>query len=530
LPDDMVTKCQHESCAMKTKSWQPANAATVFYIAMNEFELKFEIPPASLPRVAAAMLDGSTSRQRLHAWYFDTPEASLAQHGLVVRVRKEGRRWVQTAKGPTTGPLERLEDNAPLPSRTAPGTLHVDLALHAATPVGKAIHKALNFKAGMAYPALLQLYESDVQRITRVIEKGGTVVELALDRGRVLAGPHSEVLCELEVELKAGTPEQAVELARAWCARYGLWLSSITKSMKGQRLQAACKFGPAVAAAAPEFRRQASDAEIFLDVLRSCLNQILPNASELAGGSSDPDHVHQLRIGIRRLRTALRELAGLTDGIDPAWEPALVAVFRELGRHRDQTRLMQQEQPQLQVLGGPGLMAGEALMNLPDSGETVRSPAFQDLLLCLAGLAHGTGRSAPAEHSPARTARKAIRLHLGKLHSQAIKDGKKFLSLSEERQHRVRKRLKRLKYLAEFSKPLFRARSAEAFIEALKPAQDALGLYNDELVALAAYRKLVGTDKDAWFGIGWFTARRLPNAERCLKQIRAFAKVRPFWD
>jgi triphosphatase len=64
----------------------------------------------------------------------------------------------------------------------------------------------------------------------------------------------------------------------------------------------------------------------------------------------------------------------------------------------------------------------------------------------------------------------------------------------------------------------------------LKPPQDALGLYRDELVALAAYRQLAAGDKNAWFGVGWFTARRLPNAERCLKPLKALAKARPFWD
>ena len=48
-------------------------------------------------------------------------------------------------------------------------------------------------------------------------------------------------------------------------------------------------------------------------------------------GSLHPDHIHQLRVGIRRLHTALRELDGLTDAIDPAWESALVQTFRALG-------------------------------------------------------------------------------------------------------------------------------------------------------------------------------------------------------
>ena len=43
--------------------------------------------------------------------------------------------------------------------------------------------------------------------------------------------------------------------------------------------------------------------------MHECLEQVLVNASEIAAGSSDAEHVHQLRVGIRRLRTAMRELA-----------------------------------------------------------------------------------------------------------------------------------------------------------------------------------------------------------------------------
>ena len=71
-------------------------------------------------------------------------------------------------------------------------------------------------------------------------------------------------------------------------------------------------------ATAPAFRRDATGAQIVVAVLQSCLNQILPNASELAAASGDSEHIHQLRVGIRRLRTALRELDGLTDAFDAA--------------------------------------------------------------------------------------------------------------------------------------------------------------------------------------------------------------------
>ena len=497
---------------------------------MTEFELKFEIPAANLERVAAALKDGKISRQRLQARYFDTVDGTLAAHGLVVRMRKEGRRWVQTAKGPSATLLERLEHNVTLAQQTAGTEPGVDLARHAGTPVGNAIACALNLKASEDFSSLTPLYDTDVHRVTRLVEHGGSVMEIALDRGRIQSGTKSLDLCELEIELKKGRPEHAVDLARQWCAEYGLCLSSITKSMKGQRLRNADSAGPAVSATAPAFDRDATGAQIVVAVLQSCLNQILPNASELAVASSDPGHVHQLRVGLRRLRTALRELEGLTDAFDAAWEPALVHVFRQLGEHRDHGHLERDLQPKLLAAGGPGVNFGPASTDIPDPAAVVRAPAFQDVLLGLIGFTYRSGQQVSENNMPARASvKKILRSRLKKLRSQALKEGRKFTELNETDQHRVRKRLKRLRYLSEFSAPFFKARKLSCFIAALKPAQDALGLYNDELMALQAYRKLAIEDPHAWFGTGWLTARRMPSAQHCLNEIEAFAKVRAFW-
>ncbi len=502
---------------------------------MTEFELKLEIPPLHLQRVVAAFKDGKVFRQRLQARYFDTAKGALAARGLVVRMRKEGQRWVQTAKEPTGALLKRLEHNVALSRQPAGKEPGIDLARHAGTPVGKAIAQALDLKAGEDYPDLSPLYETDVRRISRLVEHDGSVLEIALDQGRILSGNKSLPICELEVELKKGQPGHAVALARQWCSEHSLSLSSITKSMKGQRLCRGDLSGPAVPATAPTFHRDATGAQIVVAVLQSCLNQILPNASEVAAATSDPDqvhpdHIHQLRVGIRRLRTALRELEGLTDAFDSAWEPALVHVFRQLGEHRDHGHLERDFQPKLLAAGGPSVNFGQASTDIPDPGAVVRTPVFQDVLLNLIAFVQRPEPQVAGNHRPGRDAVKEIlRSRLKKLRSQALKDGEKFAGLNEADQHRVRKRLKRLRYLSEFSAPFFKGGRVTEFIDELKPVQDALGLYNDELMALQAFSSLAIQDPRAWFGVGWLTARRMPNAQHCLEQIEVFAEARPFW-
>ena len=493
---------------------------------MTEFELKLEIPPANLKSVAAAVLDGKVSRQRLQASYFDTADGALAAHGLVVRLRKEGRRWVQTAKGPTAELLERLEHNVALVSGPAGTMPTLDLSRHRGTPLGKAIDKALGHKTKAPYPRLDLLFGTDIQRITRRVVCGGSVVEVVLDQGHIFANGRSQSISEVEVELKEGVPHDAVLLARQWCARYGLWISTMAKSVKGQRLRSGTLFGVATSATAPQFERHASGHAMVTAAVAACLSQILPNMSELASGSKHPEHIHQLRVGIRRLRTALRELGGLTDAIDPAWESVLVHTFRALGAHRDYQQLAVVLQPRWLAAGGPDIHFIDAESNMPDPGDTVRMHDVQDVLLGLLSFVH----SEPPPTTPSPDALcNAISERLNKLFVRALRDGKKFLAIDEAQQHRVRKRFKRLRYLAEFAAPLFSARRIHHMTTALNPVQDALGVYNDELMALHTLSQMVADDPRAWFGIGWLTARRERHAKRCLKVIQQFSQTKPFW-
>jgi len=505
---------------------------------MTEFELKFEVSPASLKGVAAAMREGKVTRQHLQASYFDTADGALAARGISVRLRKEGRRWMQTAKGPTADLLERLEHNAAVPPRSGSTLPVLDLARHLGTPIGRAIDKALGRNTADNYPELSLQFGTDIQRITRQIACGASVVEIALDQGRVFSGNHSQTICELEVELKTGAPADAVALARQWCADHRLCMSTISKAMKGQRLRSATAVAADASTNSPKFARHASRQDMFIAAVKSCLCQILPNVSELANGGNHHEHVHQLRVGIRRLRTAMRELGGLANAEEPAWDAVLVQAFRALGAHRDSSYLALVLQPQLLAAGGPDMPTRIDSSDIPDPGYTVRTPEFQDMLIGLVGLVHRqafegekwlkTGKADKGIVAPDGL-KKTLSLRLDKLHRRARRQGKKFLTLSEAQQHDVRKRLKRLRYLIEFAAPLFANHDVKTMTTALKPVQDALGRYNDELMALHAQRAAVEASPNAWFGVGWLAARKQSNAKRCLKAIKAFAELKPFW-
>lgn len=490
---------------------------------MNEFELKFEVPADRVKAVCAEFAQRHAGEEQLRARYYDTADGLLYRSGLTVRMRQENTQWVQTAKGRTDSPLERLEHNVILDSADAEAPPEIDLARHKGTPVGDVMKRVLKRNGGARSVLLQVLFETDVRRKLQEVEFEGSRIEIAFDEGRLLSGGRSQPVCELEFELKEGDPADAVALASSWCTRHRLWLSVVSKAERGHRLAAGLLFGDAVdAVAVRDGPRHPGDVARM--ALASCLGQVLGNASEVASGSTDAEHIHQLRVGIRRLRTAMRDLPH-----DPQptaqWEEPMVDVFRGLGRHRDQRLVALGLEPVIEQAGGPLVSVEGATGEVPDPAALVRAPQFQGALLELLSLLY---RMPPAQGA-SRKARKKLKGRLAKLRKQALGDGKRFVQLEEDRQHRVRKRLKRLRYLTEFVAPVFKGGEAKAFQKELKPVQDALGVYNDELMALKTYRRLARKEPKAWFGAGWLSGRSTANALACRDVIKKFSKARPFW-
>jgi len=521
----------------------------------QEIEFKFEVPPEHLETLRAKHALGA-EEVKLQARYFDTADHALADAGLVLRLRKEGGRWVQTAKAAGRGPLERLEHNVDLGvGSEAP---HADLQRHHGTRIGRLLEEVVQTP-----DPLVETIATDIVRLQRIVQENDSRIEVSLDVGHVTAsGGEADAkrapVCELELELKAGNMADLAVLARRWTEEHPLWLSTVSKAGRGERLLG--KSPTAVKASSVAFPRRRAHldgSEVQRLIVSSCLAQMLPNASEIAAGSLDATFVHQLRVGIRRLRTALRELEDLWPGaFDPAWETPLKRAFDALGKSRDRELLQTQMQPRLEELGGPAvdLPPPEPCKPLD---QVVRASEFQCLLVELIGFASGgscaqgesgargadaeSARAIPPDEvglpqmkgpeepaSPSQT-RQLLAKRLNSLHKKVARGGKDFPDLSVDEQHRVRKRLKRLRYLAEFVGPLFRRGRAQEYVEGLEPAQDALGDFNDKHVALVSYRVLTASDPRAWFAVGWLSSTVEVDADTCRVAIQRIAHSDRFW-
>ncbi|MFM2078956.1 MAG: hypothetical protein RJA49_2846 [Actinomycetota bacterium] len=484
----------------------------------HEIELKLHVPADRAATVQQAVR-GTQPARRMHlqASYIDTPAYDLAAAGMGWRVRREGRRWVQTLKGTPRGSdgMSREEDNVVVRSSARPTA---DAELHADSPVGQQLLQLLEDLEGTPD----ERFCTDVWRTTHTVRAPGGTVELAFDDGAVTGGGTELPICELEIELKSGDPRAVIATARRWAARHGLWLDTATKAQRGVMLSKGLATLPVSKAPTPELHKAMSVDAALREMTRACLLQILGNTSAIAAGLAGHEHVHQARVGIRKLRTVLREFGPLCPDVDPDWADDLADVFTVLGAARDREVVLAGWLARLDKVGAPKLDVPAPVMEV-DPVDVLRGVDFTTLALDLMEYAHGTPTDTDTDLVREVSAR------LSQLRKGSVKKAGRFERLGTEEQHRVRKELKRLRYVAELTATLFSAKKVARFVAAMEPAQDALGELNDLIVATELFRGMTEVESEAWFAVGWLSSRLERTVHRCTKPLHRAERSDPYW-
>ncbi len=487
---------------------------------MNEIELKFQVPPAQRQAVRRALATSKAQILRLQAQYFDTPDRRLAAAHVSLRLRQEGEAWVQTLKCPGENRWSRLEHEVP---RAADGDEpRLDLSLHAGTPAGDRLMAALGKQADR----LEVVYATDVQRTRRVILGPDLQAEVALDVGEIRAGSARRELHEIEFELQSGSVAALVALATRWVERHGLWLDVISKAERGQQVVRGAASVAPVHAQPVVLKNAPSPDAALRQMVAACLAHLLPNVAEVAGGAAQPEHLHQARVALRRLRTALRIYGDWSPDTRAEWTPALASLFGQLGAARDRDALEADLLPALRAAGAPLAELPAEAAAQSSVADTLRAPATTQLWLALIAFANAAQAQ---EGKPVGDARALAARRIKRLQRQLAKDAKAYAGLGDEQRHRARRRLKRLRYAIEFTASLFRAKKIRRYLDELKPAQDALGEYNDLVVAEQAFGRLVQTQPQAWFALGWLAAQRAQLLDRSQQRLKKWARQPGFW-
>lgn len=291
------------------------------------------------------------------------------------------------------------------------------------------------------------------------------------------------------------------------------------------------EFAKPVRATAPPWSAERACAMDGVAMLRhvvgACLAQIRPNADAIALGSDDPEHVHQLRIGLRRLRSGVRGLAPFAGGLPTGWEAAVMPAFEALGEARDRFVLSTTIAPALRAAGAaisdiepPSRREGAAFR------RRVCGADFQRVLRGLATFAHEVHPAADGDPGEGLA---HLVAGLRKLARQVRRGARDFDALPFERRHEVRKRLKRLRYLAEFAAPAFDRAEVKAWLGHVAAAQDALGRHVDLALAERRFAALAASDPDALFAAGWLHAKADDAARAARKSLQRLRDAKAFW-
>ena len=189
---------------------------------MSEQELKLNVPKSVWGAVEQDVLRGAVTRLRLRAQYFDTPERDLVKARISLRLRLEGRRWMQTLKMPGAHSMDRVELNHPRPGPV------LDLSVYEDTPASKALNACQD--------RLTVNYETDVKRLFRRTRVGSSGVEMACDQGHIQAGDLKLPIREIEFELVNGPIQSLFTIGKRWLSKHGLLLDLRSKAERGDQL------------------------------------------------------------------------------------------------------------------------------------------------------------------------------------------------------------------------------------------------------------------------------------------------------
>ncbi len=506
-----------------------------------EVELKLCTDLATLSRVLAhpalvPLRDGPPRAETLISRYYDTPSWELRAAGVALRIRRSGRRWVQTAKGAggaVAGVHQRAEFEWPL---ARPQLNHAALV---ATP-----WKKLLAKPGLQ---LRPQFTTTVRRTSQPLRFADeTRATLCLDVGTLTGRSRRAPIAEIEIELVSGDVRRICELAQALAIDLPVRVAHRSKAERGYTLVTGEAMSP-VRAKRVELAADASAAQAMAAVGADCLRQIGGNIEGLAEGA-DGEFVHQLRVGVRRLRSLLRLVdAGQAPPSVGELDAECKWISGVAGSARDCDVLAEQTLGEISGhLADPGLrrdfgrLKARATRMRRSRYEMLRSAvrssrATRLLLAAGAVLADIAALTGPLQ-APS-SARALARATLEQRDRRLRKRGKHLRSLPAAQRHRARIAAKKLRYAAEFFAPLFRGARPSSYVDALSRLQDSLGKLNDAATCEGLLDELAPAHNatpvlahSTGIARGWGAAQCARELARLPKVWRNFRRHKPFWN
>lgn len=289
--------------------------------------------------------------------------------------------------------------------------------------------------------------------------------------------------------------------------------------------------------------------DALLATIDNCLTHLSAN-EDCALAGIDPEGVHQMRVALRRLDAALtlyeplipqaqvdrlqRRVKSITQTLGPArdWDVFIsdmldpvasnmpndadlkflrnIVLRRRMAAYRDVQKTLRSE--------GYREMSNEMKLWLAE--REWRHPADPEKSLQLM--------------SDARSFSEAV---LDKAHRKLLKRGKGFAVLDADDRHKLRIRIKKVRYASEFFSPLYHIERRENYLVALRNMQDGLGKLNDVESARGLMDSLATGDSErarrvaraGGLVIGWHRHAAALRENQLVRHWRRLEKAEPFW-
>lgn len=446
------------------------------------------------------------------AVYFDTPDLRLARSGVSVRHRAgDGTGWtVKLPEGEEGPALVRRELTFEGPPEQPPEAVaSLVLAYARGTPL-EPVARIRTVRSGV------DLLDREGAVVAEVVDDQVSV----LDGGRV-DGEFREVEVELGQRPPAGLLDAVVGRLRQAGAGPPGATPKVVRALGPRALEP-----PEVAPVA--LGKKPSAADVVRQAISAAVDRILRHDPGVRIGD-DPEDVHQLRVGTRRLRSDLRTFASV---LDDEWLTPLREELRwlagALGAVRDADVLIERLRRQAATLPEPDTAALAPIFRRLATNrdqarsellEAMHSARYIALLDRLVDAAHH-----PAYRKKAKAKAKAAKV-VPRLVARPWRRLRKAVkampnSPPDADLHRVRILAKRTRYAAEAAAPLV-GKKAGRFAAAVARLQEVLGDHQDAVVAEAWLREATdGADAAVCLAAGELIAVQAAEAAEARRRWR----------
>lgn len=464
-----------------------------------EIELKLLLAPNDAARLRAHPLlaqyaQGAPQVLAMHDIYFDTPDLQLCRQQAGLRVRQVDGRWVQTLKagGSSEGGLHSRHEWEGEVAGPQADLDALDAAIGRKQPVRALLRQA-------AVRASLQpVFTTRIERTAwQLHTPQGGHIECVLDQGVIESGSgaqrRSVAISEIELELKHGPATSLFDVALALLQHLPLQLGHMSKAERGYRLAASQPLR-AVKAQPVRLDQGMTVQQAFLTIAGNCLAQVSGNQDGVAAGE-DVESVHQMRVGLRRLRSALgmfKSLLALPDALkaDLDWLGGMLGEARDWDVLAGQT-LAQIDGEAEEVAAAAAALAPAARQQASAAhARAAQAVGSQRYTAALLGLQRWLQAQAWRDSCSARQLRRLgqrvpafARTRLRKDQRRLMLRGKRLLHGTPQQRHQARIAAKKTRYATEFFAALLPSRAVKPYVARLSALQDELGALNDAQVA-----------------------------------------------